>query len=374
MRRSVPRTGCTARESTSTPTCRVWTPSAVVCRLSSRPGSSRVLGHYGVTDSERSTELEEAVFRIFLAQQRSTPDVLLVTSVLQRWIAETRPAATLDEAAHELLDRLVLATQLRFPVIGDLARSVRFRWYDQPLVDAERASVLAGVSDEVAALAVDPAAPNRKERIDALASIPEPIVRFLAQRLEYGWGEQEPMLEVLIRRHYREYELHDLREFAVGGRPFATADYSIDDRLSHLVTTVGTVAELADPDSGLVAGADRTGRQPPSRTRGRRRAVPARSGRARGAAGGVGPPPRPGRRSARLPAGTALVRRDRTGSGSAGLVLHLPPRRRLGDRGRQRPRRAPDGRPAADPVAAARLPDHPAGRARGRAALPLRRP
>ncbi|MFG1817559.1 carboxyl transferase domain-containing protein [Kribbella sp. NPDC049174] len=213
----------------------------------------RVLGHYGVTDSERSTELEEAVFRIFLAQQRSTPDVLLVTAVLQRWIAEPRPAATLDEGAHELLDRLVLATQLRFPVIGDLARSVRFRWYDQPLVDAERASVLAGVSDEVASLAADdPAAPNRKERIDALASIPEPIVRFLAQRLEQGWGEREPMLEVLIRRHYREYELHDLREFAVDGRPFATADYSIDDRLSHLVTTVGTVAELADPDSGLV--------------------------------------------------------------------------------------------------------------------------
>ena len=59
------------------------------------------------------------------------------------------------------------------------------------------------------------------------------------------------MLEVLIRRHYREYELHDLREFAVDGRPFATADYTIDDRPSHLVTTVGTVAEVADPDSGL---------------------------------------------------------------------------------------------------------------------------
>jgi acetyl-CoA carboxylase carboxyltransferase component len=56
---------------------------------------------------------------------------------------------------------------------------------------------------------------------------------------------------VLIRRHYREYELHDLRAFAVDGRPFATADYTIDDRPSHLVTTVGTVAEIADPDSAL---------------------------------------------------------------------------------------------------------------------------
>ncbi|MEV6266945.1 carboxyl transferase domain-containing protein [Kribbella sp. NPDC051936] len=212
---------------------------------------TRVLSHYGVTGLERSPELEEAVFRIFLAQQRSTPDVLLVTSVLQRWIAEPLPDAPLDEAVHELLDRLVLATQLRFPVVGDLARSVRFRWFDQPQVDAERASIIAGVGDEVADLAAHPDSPDRQRRIDALAAIPEPIVRFLAERLEHGWGEREPMLEVLVRRHYREYELHDLREFAVDGRPFATADYTIDDRPSHLVTTVGTVAELADRDSGL---------------------------------------------------------------------------------------------------------------------------
>ncbi|MEU4192049.1 carboxyl transferase domain-containing protein [Kribbella sp. NPDC026611] len=212
---------------------------------------TRVLSHYGVTGLERSPELEEAVFRIFLAQQRSTPDVLLVTSVLQRWIAEPRPESPLDESAHELLDRLVLATQLRFPVVGDLARSVRFRWFDQPLVDADRATVIGGVSDEVDYLAAHPDATDRQERIDALAAIPEPIVRFLAKRLEDGWGEREPMLEVLIRRHYREYELHDLHEFAVEGRPFATADYSIDDRPSHLVTTVGTVDELVDPDGGL---------------------------------------------------------------------------------------------------------------------------
>ncbi|TCC08033.1 carboxyl transferase domain-containing protein [Kribbella soli] len=212
---------------------------------------TRVLSHYGVTGLERSPELEEAVFRIFLAQQRSSPDVVLVTSVLQRWIAESLPEAPLDECVHELLDRLVLATQLRFPVVGDLARSVRFRWFDQPQVDAERASIIAGVGDEVADLATHPDSPERQRRIDALAAIPEPIVRFLAQRLEGGWGEREPMLEVLVRRHYREYELHDLREFAVDGRPFATADYSIDDRPSHLVTTVGTVAELADRDSGL---------------------------------------------------------------------------------------------------------------------------
>ncbi len=192
------------------------------------------------------------MFRIFLAQQRTTPDVLLVTSLLQRWMVEPRPEPPLVEEVHAVLDHLVLATQLRFPVIGDLARSVRFRWFDQPLVDEARAEVLAGVGDELSALALDPDAPGHAQRVEALATIPEQIVRFLAERLERGVAETEPMLEVLVRRHYLEYELHDLRNATVHGRPFTTADYSLDDRPTHLVSTIGTVAELADTGSALV--------------------------------------------------------------------------------------------------------------------------
>jgi acetyl/propionyl-CoA carboxylase alpha subunit/acetyl-CoA carboxylase carboxyltransferase component len=213
---------------------------------------TRVLAHYGVTDLDRTPQLEEAVFRIFLAQQRPSPEVRLATELLQRWIVEPRPAEELAGPARDLLERLVRATQLRFPVVGDLARSTRFRWFDQPLVDAERASVLAGVHDEVEALAADPDAPDRTARLEALAAIPEQIVRFLAERLESGPPEQEPMLEVLVRRHYREHDLHDLRSFVREGRPFATADYVLDDRPTRVVSTLGTLAELGDPGSTLV--------------------------------------------------------------------------------------------------------------------------
>ncbi len=212
---------------------------------------ARVLAHYGLTDWDRTPQLEEAVFRIFLAQQRSVPDVLLATEILQRWIAEPPPSEELAGPARNLLERLVRSTQLRFPVVGDLARSTRFRWFDQPLVDAERASVLAGVRDEVAALAADRDAADRTERMEALAAIPEQIVRFLAERLESGVPEQEPMLEVLVRRHYREYDLHDLRSLVLAGRTFAVADYTLDDRPTRLVSTEGTIAELTDPTSAL---------------------------------------------------------------------------------------------------------------------------
>ncbi|HYI53590.1 MAG TPA: biotin carboxylase N-terminal domain-containing protein, partial [Microlunatus sp.] len=212
----------------------------------------RVLRHYKVTELDHTPELERAVFRVFLAQQRWTPDVQLVTSILQRWIGEQPPPAELEQTYRDALDRLVTATQLRFPVVGELARSVRFRWYDQPLVDSERQSVLDSVAAELVTLTGMPAGPERDAIIDRLAAIPEPIVRFLAERIEGGTvPADEPMLAVLIKRHYREYQLRDLDEVSVDGRPFASADYTTDRRPTHLVSTVGRFDELA-PGSGLV--------------------------------------------------------------------------------------------------------------------------
>ncbi|MCW2759788.1 MAG: ATP-grasp protein, partial [Nocardioidaceae bacterium] len=209
-----------------------------------------VLAHYGVADLERTPELEEAVFRIFLAQRSA--DTQVVITLLQLWSEEPPPDDDLAAQVRGVLERLVRATQLRSPVIGDVARSVRFRWFDQPLVDRERSAVIAGVRDEVAALAAHPDAPDHTERVDALAAIPEQIVTFLAERLEHGIPEHEPMLEVLVKRHYRDFALHDLRSVTGRGRPFVVADYALNDRPTHLVSTIGTFAELA-PDAGLVA-------------------------------------------------------------------------------------------------------------------------
>ena len=218
-----------------------------------------VLAHYGVTSLDRTPALEEAVFRIFLAQQRSVPDVHAVTTLLERWKADPAPEGDQAAQARAELERLVRATQLRFPVVGDLARSIRFRWFDQPQVDRERAEVLAGVHEEVAALAADPMARDYAERIDAMAAIPEQIVDFLAERLDQaqeggldqGLPEYEPLLEVMVKRHYLEFDLHGLRSTQSGGRTVASADYVIDERPTRVVATLGLRTELETPKSQL---------------------------------------------------------------------------------------------------------------------------
>ncbi len=210
---------------------------------------TRALQHYGVTDLDRTPALEEAVYRIFLAQPGAASHQQLVTGLLQQWLLDPVPAEGVQ--ARDVLDRLVAATQLRYPVVGDLARSVRFRWFEQPIVDAARDQVLAGVRDQLAYLSEHPDAQDYTERLDELAAVPERIVQFLAERLEAGVSAHEPMLEILARRHYREYELHNLRNFVAADRPMVACDYTLDERPSHLLTTVARMPELV-PGSPLV--------------------------------------------------------------------------------------------------------------------------
>src|SRR5690606_1227758 len=66
---------------------------------------ARALGHYGVTDLERSPDLEAAVFRIFLAQQRASADVAVVTALLRAWLREPPPEAALREPVGLALER-----------------------------------------------------------------------------------------------------------------------------------------------------------------------------------------------------------------------------------------------------------------------------
>ena len=208
----------------------------------------RALLHYGVRSLEPGPELEDAVHRIFLAQQRTTNQLPAVLALLDRWLTEGQlPTGPSRREVAEVLDRLIIATQLRYPSVGDLARAVRFRYFEQPVVlqarqrvfdEAER--LLAGLTEHPGADGSD----SQAERIEALVASPEPLIRLLAQRFGSDSTGPEPILEVLTRRYYRRRSLEDLRSFRLDGRPCVTADYELNGARLHLVSLMTTVDDL----------------------------------------------------------------------------------------------------------------------------------
>jgi acetyl-CoA carboxylase carboxyltransferase component len=205
----------------------------------------RVLRHYGVADLGPSPELEEAVYRVFLAQQRAADQIPVVTVLLERWLleGEVSTGSARDEIG-EVLDRLIVATQLRFPTVGDLARSIRFRLFDQPLILQARERVYEGVREHLRYLDEHPDAADYAQRIEVLAASPEPLIRLLAQRVASNSTGMEPMLEVLTRRYYKVRTLEDVRSFRLEGRQFVTGAYELSGKQLHLISTMGDLSEL----------------------------------------------------------------------------------------------------------------------------------
>jgi biotin carboxyl carrier protein len=152
-------------------------PASFTARL------SRALRHHGVTDLDPSPQLEEAVYRIFLAQQRAADHIPVVTAVLERWLGQEEVGAGARDEVGDVVERLVVATQLRYPAVGDLARSIRYRMFEEPQIQQARERAHAEIREHLAHLDANPDAPDRAERITAMVNGTEPIVALLGTRL-----------------------------------------------------------------------------------------------------------------------------------------------------------------------------------------------
>jgi acetyl/propionyl-CoA carboxylase alpha subunit/acetyl-CoA carboxylase carboxyltransferase component len=215
----------------------------------------RALGHYGVIELEpggeraetglHSAELDSALYRMFLAHRRAGGHVPVLLELLQWRLRnpDSLPAAH-RESYLRAIDQLVRATQLRYPVVGGLARRVRYTCFDAPLIAAEREHGRQLVRDELERLdeVADPA--ERATRIDAIVAAGEPILGV------FGPGHHDVMLEVMTRRYYRIRTLADLRITEQHGRPVLTTGYTdAGQRYLVIATTVHTDGALgaADP-------------------------------------------------------------------------------------------------------------------------------
>ncbi len=194
---------------------------------------------------------------MFLAHRRAAVHVPVILDLLG-W--RLRHPESLPEDGREgyqrVLDQLVNATQLRHPVVGGLARRVRYMCFDAPVVDAERVRGQQAVRDALDHLSDDPT--ERAAQIDRIVAAAEPILGV------FGPRHHAVMLEVMTRRYYRVRELSDVRVEDRGGRPLLTASYVYDGQPRVvLATTVHTEPDAAsgtDPIS--VQGDLRTAHRP----------------------------------------------------------------------------------------------------------------
>ena len=107
----------------------------------------------------------------------------MITALLGRWLTADDVASASTSAVGEVLERLIVATQVRYPVIGDIARNLRFRLFDEPQIRKAREQIYDGVREGLQYLADNPDAPDYAARIDALVATPELLIDLLAQRI-----------------------------------------------------------------------------------------------------------------------------------------------------------------------------------------------
>ena len=179
------------------------------------------LAHYGVDSLDRSTALEAAVHSIHRAVQRRDEQLPVVQALLERRLAHCGDPGERD-AVRDTLDRLIAATQAQYPSIGNLARSVRHRCIDRPLLDRARTDVHDEARRSLEALAEDPADHAAVER---LVATPIPLMTVIAAEDALGGSAEltTAIAEVLTRRFYKIRELRDLVRH--DGRAVVTARY-----------------------------------------------------------------------------------------------------------------------------------------------------
>ena len=207
---------------------------------------ARAVRHHDVSELEPGPRLEEAVYRVFLAQQRAADHVPVVAALLQRWLDESDHVPEADrDRIGEVIDRLVVATQLRYPTLGDLSRSIRFRLFEEPLIQQARDEAYRGIRKHLDYLDEHPDSDDRAEHIEAMVELTEPVVRLLGSRVTADSLGSEPLLEVLTRRYYKVRTLEEVKSFLREGRQFVTGSFDLRGQRLHLISTVTDLAGLS---------------------------------------------------------------------------------------------------------------------------------
>ena len=199
----------------------------------------RALAHYGVHTLEFSPQLEASLLRIYKAHQRVEEQLAPVVAVLERRLQGPKATPHAAESMRMLLDRMASLTNGLLPAVTELAREVRYRYFDQASFERARQQVYAQIDEHLRYLAANPHAADRIERLRSLVECPQPLVSLLSARFASSdETTRNLMLEALTLRYYRIRELKNFHSMTLNDRQCcASAEYDLEGRKLHVMTT-----------------------------------------------------------------------------------------------------------------------------------------
>ena len=196
-------------------------PSAFVADL------TRALRHYGIDTLAHTPALERASYRLVLSNTRTPISRPVILAILNRRLDQAEAlAGQVEEYFRRVLDRLIVALEGHDQVIADLAREVRYLYYDGPVIAAARERVYAETDALIAALARDPNRGDRDALISAIVDCPRPLATRLSSAMRLTSGAARlALVEAMARRYYRVRSLSSFERLELDGFTFATAGY-----------------------------------------------------------------------------------------------------------------------------------------------------
>ena len=207
------------------------------------------LARYGVEGLERTPELDAAVVWMFRSFSRVGDLVPVVLSILARRLRAGDVLAPLADAdMRSRLDRLATSAQGRHQDIADLARDVRFHYFDEPVLESLVTREYDETEHVLDTLEADPAGPERDAAIARLVRSPHPQRGALLRR----WlGTTDTvlrgcLLEVYARRYYRIRELRDLHFFEQDSDLLCVTDYDWENKHIRLVVAYTRMERLPE--------------------------------------------------------------------------------------------------------------------------------
>ncbi len=207
----------------------------------------RALAHYGICELDGSSRLKETLLWICKSHQRMAGQVTSILDILERRLRHAKaPGPPAANSFRTLLDRMIAITHEIYPSISDLAREVRYRYFDEPMFERARDQVFQEAEDHLNYLDAHPDAADRRTRLYALTECPQLLAGLFAARFPAA----EPalcstMLEVLTLRYYRVCTLVNPRALSVDGHPCFTAEYDDEDKRVHVLATYSDYKGLA---------------------------------------------------------------------------------------------------------------------------------